>query len=148
MGKKYNPYFGVDVQYLDFSCFSNNDIKMKQFVDNFNVGEFREWVKWNEKKHNEFKKIDNFKLELDDKIKERNKETALIKNKIEIKLGYFANKEFTLQQIWDEYDYAQTYSTHNKLNENISYKLESDELELDKLEFDELLDELELDKNN
>jgi hypothetical protein len=59
-------------------------------------------VKWNEKKHNELKKIYNFKLELDDKIKERNEQMNLIKNNIEKKLEYFANIKFTLPQIWNE----------------------------------------------
>jgi len=68
----------------------------------------------NEKKHNELKKIDNFKLEYDDNIRERNEQMDLIKNNIEKKLEYFSNREFTLQQIQDECDYSKTFDKYKK----------------------------------
>lgn len=105
-GKMYDPYNNNNNNNnCDFNCLLKNVLQMEEFVDNFNVEEFFEWVKWNEKKHNELKKIENFKLEFDDKITERNEQNILIVNNIEAKLKYYANKEFTLPEIWDECNY-------------------------------------------
>lgn len=105
-GKKYNPYYGNVIEYLDFNDFKNNDNLKKKFVDNFDINEFIEWTKSNEK-NNMLEKTND--LDLDNMKKKRNLQTDTIKNNIDDKLEYFANREFTLQQIWDECDYSKTF---------------------------------------
>lgn len=42
-------------------------------------------------------------------INKRNEQNETIKNNIDNKLEYYAHREFTIQEIWNECDYSKTF---------------------------------------
>lgn len=129
-GNKYNKYY-FDDEYLLVKNHKNDDNFIKEFVDNFDIGNFFEFIKSTKsnKKNNISKKTNNkeqenenekeqdndyekdydFELELKKMINKRNEQNETIKNNIDNKLEYYAHREFTIQEIWNECDYSKTF---------------------------------------
>lgn len=115
-----------------FSNYDLNDTYKDKFINKFDIGEFETWCINNSNIKSDKKNINTLETEYAQLIEMRKAQNKGIEKYFDTdRLNYFANREFTLRQLWDECDYGTTinndllipymdenYIQTNKINDN------------------------------